>query len=60
MANLIIISYRYFIGLPRRTTSVDVKGNKAFNIAENSNNDGYQCKLALMVHDFFLSNVFWC
>ena len=39
--------------LSRRTASDTVLRDKAFNIAKNSKNDGYQRGLASMVYKFF-------
>ena len=44
-----VVMYRDFKDLPRRTTSVKVLYNQAFEIAQN---DGYQCRLTSMVYKF--------
>ena len=47
------IAYGDFKDLARRTTSDKVLRDKVFNIAKNSNYDGYQRGLASMVYKFF-------
>ena len=46
-------AYGDFKDLLRRTTADNVLRDKAFNIAINPRYDGYQCKLASLVHKFF-------
>ena len=41
-----------FKDLTRRTTSEKILRDKAFNIAKNPKNDGYQCGLASMIYKF--------
>ena len=48
--------YGDFKDLARRTTSDKVLKDKAFNIAKNPKNDGYQKGLASMVYKFFDKN----
>ena len=40
-------------GLFRRTASCKVLRDKAFNLAKNLRNDGYQGRIASLVHTFF-------
>ena len=47
------MAYGDFKDLARRTASDKVLTDKAFNIAKNSKYDGYQRRLASMVHKFF-------
>ena len=49
-------AYGDFKDLARRTTSDKVLKDKAFNIAKNPKNDGYQKGLASMVYKFFDKN----
>ena len=48
------MAYRDFKDLARRTAPDKVLRDKAFNIAKNPKNDGYQRELAYMVYKFFL------
>ena len=47
------MAYGNFKDLERRTASDKVLRDKSFNIAKNSNYDGYQRGLASMVYKFF-------
>ena len=47
------MTYGDFKDLDRRTAADKILWNKAFNIAKNSNYNGYQCGLASMVYNFF-------
>ena len=47
------MAYGYFKNLSRRTASDTILRDKAFNIAKNPKYDGYQCRLASMVYNFF-------
>ena len=47
------MAYGGFKDIARRTASGKVLRDKAFNIAENPNYDGYQRELASMVYNFF-------
>ena len=47
------MAYADFKGLNRRTTANKVLRDKAFNIAKNPKDDGYQLGLASMVFKFF-------
>ena len=47
------MAYGDFKDLNRRTTANKVLHDKAFNIAKNSKNDGYQRGLASTVFNFF-------
>ena len=42
-----------FKNLTRRTVSDKILRDKAFNIANNTKYDGYQCGTASMVYNFF-------
>ena len=46
-------AYGDFKDLPRRIASHKVLHDKAFDIAKNPKNNGYQCGLASMVYKFF-------
>ena len=46
------MAYGDFKDLPRRTASVKVLRDKAFNIAKNPENDGYQHGIASIVYKF--------
>ena len=41
---------------PKRTIADKIPHDKAFNIAKNPKNDGYQCGLGSMVYKFFDKN----
>ena len=47
-----------FKDLNRRTVSDKILRDKAFNIAKNPKDDGYQRGLASMIHKFFHKKVF--
>ena len=47
------MAYGDFKNLTRRTAADGVLRDKAFNIAKNLKNDGYQRSLASMVHKIF-------
>ena len=47
------MAYGKYNNLERRTQSDNVLKDKAFEIANNTNYDGYQRGLALMVYKFF-------
>ena len=47
------MAFANFKDLVRRTASDNVLRNKAFDIAKNSKNDGYQRGLASMIYKFF-------
>ena len=47
------MAYRGFKDLARRTASDEVLRSKAFNIAKNSKDNGYQKSLACMVYILF-------
>ena len=47
------MTYGDFKDLPRRTASAKVLHDKAFNIAKNPKDDGFQRKLASMNYKFF-------
>ena len=47
------MAYGDFKDLTRRRASDEILRDKAFNIAKNPNNDGYQRGLASMVHKCF-------
>ena len=47
------MAYEDFKDLFRRTASYKVLGDKAFNIAKNPNNDGYQKILAWILYKYF-------
>ena len=47
------MAYGDFEDLARRKASDKILRDKAFNIAKNSNYDGYQRALASMVYKFF-------
>ena len=47
------MTYGDFKDLARRTASDKILRDKAFNIAKNPKNDGYQRGLASMVYKFF-------
>ena len=44
---------RDFKDLPRRKIADKILRNKVFNIAKNPEDDGYQCRLASVVYEFF-------
>ena len=48
-----VMAYEDFKDLARRTTADKFLRDKAFNIAKDPRNDGYQCRLASMVYKFF-------
>ena len=50
------MAYGHFKDLKRRTASDKVLRDKAFNIAKNPKNDGYQRGLASVVYKFFDKN----
>ena len=45
-------TYEDFKNLTRRTASEKILHDKAFNIAKNPNNDGYQLRIVSMVYKF--------
>ena len=47
------LAYGHFNDLPRRTPADKVLDKKAFNMANNSKYDVYQCGIALMIYKFF-------
>ena len=47
------MAYGDFKNLTRRRAFAKILRDKAFNIAKNHKYDGYQCKLASMVYNFF-------
>ena len=47
------MAYGDFKDLNRRTAADNVLRDKAFNVAKNSNYNGYQRELASMVYKFF-------
>ena len=47
------MAYGHFKDLKRRTASDKVLRDKAFNIAKNPKDDGYQKRLVSMVYNFF-------
>ena len=53
------MAYGDFKGLNRRTSADKVVHDKAFNIVNNPNYDGYQRGLASMVYEFFDKKNFW-
>ena len=56
------MAYGDFEDLARRKASDKILRDKAFNIAKNSNYDGYQRALASMVYKFFdkKNRRLWC
>ena len=51
------MTYGDFKDLTRRTASDKALCDKAFNIAKNPKNDGYQRGLASMVYDIFCKKI---
>ena len=47
------MAYEDFKDFSGRTASIKVLRNKAFNVSKNLKYDGYQCRLASMVYNFF-------
>ena len=52
------MAYGDFKGLAKRTATDKVLRDKAFNIAKNPKDDGYQRGLASMVYKFLIKK--WC
>ena len=51
------MAYRYLKGLSRRTASDKLLSDKTCNIAKNSNFNGYQRILTLIVYKFLTKNL---
>ena len=47
------MAYGNFKYLTRRTASDKILCDKAFNIARNTKQEGYQCRFASMICNFF-------
>ena len=50
------MAYGDFIDLTKRTASDKILRDKVFNIAKNTNYDGYQRRFASIVYNFFGKN----
>ena len=49
-----------FKDLTRKTASDKILPDKAFKIVKNPKSDGYQCRLASMIYNFFIKKLLLC